>query len=219
VNKLAIIHTTAVTIPLLKELASEILPGCTLLHWLDDSILPQLRDGDEAVVQTVANKWTTYARYAEEAGAECILSACSSVGDIAERAAGAVTVPVIRIDDAMADLAVSRGRRIGVAATLETTMRPTLNLLQRKAANLQDSIQLIPLVVSEAYAKLMDGDQKGHDELLAEQLQQLSQRCDVVVLAQASMSRVIPALPEEIGSRMLTSPRLGMERLKQLYFT
>lgn len=218
-NKLAIIHTTTVTIPLLKELASEILPGCTLLHWLDDSILPQLREGDEAAVQTVANKWTAYARYAEEAGAECILSACSSVGDIAEQAAGVVTVPVIRIDDAMADLAVSRGRRIGVAATLETTMRPTLNLLQKKAADQRGTVQLIPLVVSEAYAKLMDGDQKGHDELLAEQLQQLGERCDVVVLAQASMSRVISALPEEIGSRMLTSPRLGMERLKQLYFT
>ena len=115
----------------------------------------------------MANKWSTYARYAEEAGAECILSACSSVGDIAERAAGTVSVPVVRIDDAMADLAVSRGRRIGVAATLETTMRPTLNLLHRKAADQRDSIQLIPLVVSEAYAKLMDGDQKGHDELLA----------------------------------------------------
>ena len=43
-NKLAIIHTTAVTIPLLKELASEILP-VALLHWLDDSILSQLREG------------------------------------------------------------------------------------------------------------------------------------------------------------------------------
>ena len=217
-NKLAIIHTTAVTIPLLKELASEILPGCTLLHWLDDSILSQLREGMRRRPDR-GKQMVHLCPVCGRSGAECILSACSSVGDIAERAAGTVSVPVVRIDDAMADLAVSRGRRIGVAATLETTMRPTLNLLHRKAADQQDSIQLIPLVVSEAYAKLMDGDQKGHDELLAEQLQQLAQQCEVVVLAQASMSWVIPALPKEIGSRILTSPRLGMERLKRLYFT
>jgi hypothetical protein len=36
-----------------------------------------------------------------------------------------VPVPVIRVDEAMADQAVKTGPRIGVIATLSTTLEPT----------------------------------------------------------------------------------------------
>ena len=40
------------------------------------------------------------------------------------------------------------------------------------------------------------------------------EQVDVVVLAQASMARVLPHLPEDLRDKFLTSPRLGMERVK-----
>ena len=43
-DKLAIIHTTAVTIEPLGALAAEMLPGWQVINFLDDSILPQLRE-------------------------------------------------------------------------------------------------------------------------------------------------------------------------------
>jgi Asp/Glu/hydantoin racemase len=160
-----------------------------------------------------------YARFAEEVGADGVLEACSSVGEVVEKARPLLSIPIIRIDEAMAEAAVARGKRIGVAATLGTTLRPTLALLQQKAAAVGKPVEFESILVSEAYQKLMAGDKTGHDETLAEALTELADKVDVVVLAQASMARVVATLPEQIQDKFLSSPRLGMERMKRILET
>jgi Asp/Glu/hydantoin racemase len=212
--KLAIIHTTPVTVDTLKTLASEILPGAQVINFVDDSILPQLAENG-GQVGAVQERLVAYARFAEQAGADIILEACSSVGELVADMRDAVSVPVVRIDDAMTEAAVQRGRRIGVAATLGTTLRPTLALLQTKAEQSGRDIELTPLLVSEAYQKLVAGDREGHDAVLSEALTRLAETVDVVVLAQASMARVLPRLPDALQAKFLTSPRLAIERVKE----
>ncbi len=131
---MAIIHTTAATVEPLKSLASEILPGAHVVNFVDDSILPQLRDNGGDVEQ-VAPRLLHYASFAEEVGADVILSACSSVGEVVERMRARVRAPVVRIDEAMAEAAVRRGETIGVAATLATTLAPTQRLVPPKRRN------------------------------------------------------------------------------------
>lgn len=216
-QKLAIIHSTPVTIEPLRALATELLPGTEVVNLVDDSILPQLRenDGDLAAVEP---RLIQYARIAEGLQADVILSACSSVGPLVRALRGAVGVPVVRIDEAMAEVAVARARRIGVAATLSTTLAPTLALLQEAAreAGRDGEAEFEPLHVEAAYERLAAGDREGHDAVLAEALAELAERCDVVVLAQASMARVLPSLDPAVRDRFLTSPRLGMERVRSV---
>jgi Asp/Glu/hydantoin racemase len=210
---LAIIHTTTVTVEPLKALAAELLPECEVINFVDDSILPQLRDngGD---VSAVAERLLHYARFAEQVGADVILNACSSVGSLVAQMRQQVTTPIVRIDEAMAEDAVRRGRRIGVAATLATTLNPTIHLVQSKADAAGIAVEIVPLLADTAYRKLVDGDKAGHDADLAAGLGQLAASVDVVVLAQASMARVVPALPPAAQQKCLSSPRLGMERVK-----
>lgn len=211
-SKLAFIHTTPVTIEPFKALAAELLPDCDVLNFVDDSILPELlRNGGR--IEDVRERWFAYARFAEQQGAACIVSACSSVGELAEAARLIVQVPVLRIDEAMAEAAVRRGTRIGVAATMPTTLNPTFRLLERKAEELGSSIELTPALAEEAYERLISGDRDGHDRILAKALLELVGKADVVVLAQASMARVVAALPEELQPKFLSSPRLGMEEV------
>lgn len=212
---IAIIHTTPVTVEPLKALATELLPGYDVLNWVDDSILPELRrnNGD---IQAVAERWLAYARYAEQGGAELILSACSSVSGLVAQAHQVVAVPVLRIDAAMAEEAVRRGTRIGVAATLATTLNPTMELVASKAEAAGKRVELTPMLAASAYQKLMAGDKAGHDADLAAALGDLAASVDVVVLAQASMARVIPSLPPDQQHKCLSSPRSGMERVKQV---
>jgi hypothetical protein len=115
----------------------------------------------------------------------------------------------------MAETAVQRGSRIGVAATLQTTLNPTVTLLQQKAADAGKNVTFEPCLVASAYQKLMAGDKDGHDSDLAAALTRLAQTVDVVVLAQASMARVIARLPQDQQDKFLSSPRLGMEQVKQ----
>lgn len=210
---LAIIHTTTATVEPLKALAAEVLPGCEVINLVDDSILPQLvRNGGD--LSQVEGRLTQYARIASDAGADAILEACSSVGEVVAKMAESVSIPVVRIDDAMAEAAIQRGQRIGVAATLPTTLNPTMRLLEVKAKNAGKSIDIKTALADSAYRKLMAGDRDGHDADLVETLLDLAQEVDVVVLAQASMARVLPLLPLDLQDKFLTSPRFGMERVK-----
>lgn len=210
--KLAVIHTTPVTVEPLKVLAAELLPGVTVVNFIDDSVLPQLAENGGQVA-VVAPRLVQYARIAEEIGADAVLSACSSVGEVVAEMQRAVRVPVVRIDEAMAEEAVRRGGRVGVAATLPTTLRPTLALLEAKAREAGREVGPLPLCVEGAYACLLAGDREGHDALLVDALGALAERVDTVVLAQASMARVLPELPEAVREKFLTSPRLGLTRV------
>ncbi len=208
--KLAIIHTTVVTVEPLGALAAELLPGCEVINFVDDSILPQLRrnGGD---VGAVTDRLAHYARFAEQVGADAILNACSSVGAVVAQIGQQVAIPIVRIDEAMAEEAVSRGRRIGIVATLATTLNPTMQLVQSKA---QADVEIVPVLADTAYQKLVAGDKAGHDADLAAALADLATSVDVIVLAQASMARVVPALPPAAQQKCLSSPRLGMARVK-----
>ena len=214
-TRLAVIHTTPATVEPMKALAAEILPGSEVINFVDDSILPQLgRNGGD--LAEVEERLVHYARFAEQAGAHVILEACSSVGEVVARMQSSVSIPIVRIDEAMAEQAVQRGERLGVAATLRTTLQPTIRLLQAKAQTEGKQIEITPLLIDGAYQKLMTGDREGHDDLLVENLQDLASAVEVIVLAQASMARVLPRLPAADREKVLVSPRLAMERVKNV---
>lgn len=213
-TKLAIIHTTPATIDSLKTLAAEIIPGCQVINFLDDSILPQLAENG-GNLDEIRGRFLRYFNCAEDAGADIILEACSSVGELAAEGQDLVRVPVVRIDDAMAEEAVRRGSRVGIAATVATTLNPTTRLIRTKAEAAGKAVDVEPVLVAEAYRRLMAGDRSGHDQLLASALLDLVRRVDVVVLAQASMARMVDTLPEDVRGKFLSSPRLGMQRVRR----
>ncbi len=212
-TKLAIIHTSPATLEPLKAQAAELLPGVEVVNFVDDSILPQLMQNNGNVAE-VEDRLVHYAQFAEQVGADAILSACSSLGELVANAQSLVSVPVVRIDDAMASAAVQRGSRIGIVATLPTTLNPTTRLLQAKADALEKAVEFKPVLVSGAYEKLMTGDKDGHDDMLVAAFTELAAEVDVVVLAQVSMARVLPRVPADLREKFLTSPRLGMEAVK-----
>jgi Asp/Glu/hydantoin racemase len=191
----------------------------SVINFVDDSILPLLaRNGGN--VTEFEDRLSQYARYAQQSGAQVVLEACSSVGEAVRVMQEAVTIPVVRIDAAMAEEAVRRGHRIGVAATLPTTLGPTTRLIEETGAATGaaagQGIEVQPLLIDGAYARLMAGDRAGHDELLLEALDGLARAVDVVVLAQASMARVLDQLPAGQSGRCLSSPRPAMQQIKAL---
>jgi Asp/Glu/hydantoin racemase len=213
--KLAIIHTTSATVDTMKALAAEMLPDSEVVNFVDDSILPQLGQNGGDLTE-VEERLVHYARFAEQVGADVILEACSSVGEVVAKMRSAVSIPIVRIDESMAEQAVERGQHVGVAATLPTTLQPTTRLLQAKAHQAGGQVEITPVLIEGAYQKLMAGDREGHDTLLVEKLQELALTMDVVVLAQASMARVLPRLSAAAREKILVSPRLAMERVQDV---
>jgi Asp/Glu/hydantoin racemase len=121
--------------------------------------------------------------------------------------------PVIRVDEAMAEAAVRSGRRIGVMATLRTTLEPTIALLREKAAEAGREIQIVDSLCDGAFDAVLDGDTTTHDRILSEALLNDMRGVDIVVLAQASMSRVVRTMPEgTLSMPVLSSPELAVKQ-------
>jgi Asp/Glu/hydantoin racemase len=130
-----------------------------------------------------------------------------------ELAAQLVDVPVLRIDEPMAVAAVERGRRIGVLATVASTLDPSVDLVRRCAQRLEKDVELTPILRDRAFTAMRSGDGARHDEIVGEALQGLAQDVDVIVLAQASMARVVTTLEPALSVPVLSSPSSGMARL------
>ena len=208
-KKLAILHTTPVTIPVMKQLVQERMERIEIVNLLDDGILPEINAAG-SITEGVKRRIECMMRMAESAGTEAVLSACSSIGGVVEELGEDTLLPVYRIDGPMAKTAAGYGR-IGVAATLYSTVGPTTELIRREAAKAGKKPAVESLVIEGAGALLSEGKEAEYDVLVREKLERLAQKNDVVVLAQASMARAITGLPEEEKDNYLTSPVSGVE--------
>jgi Asp/Glu/hydantoin racemase len=212
-KRLGLIHTSATLVPVFAQLCKEKLPGVETFNIADDSLVKGIREAGSLTTQ-ISRRVASYLESAELAGADYILVTCSSIGPAVEAGAKLIGVPVLRVDQPMADQAVQTGKAIGVIATLSTTLEPTADLIERRAAIAGKKIDLTSKLVEGAFEALMAGDGATHDVKVAAALKELSQQVDVIVLAQASMARVVEALrPEDKRVPILASPGIAVDYL------
>ena len=213
---LGLIHTSATLVPLFQQLCQQSLPGVNVFNIVDDSLIKDVINRGELTAAT-ARRVVDYVGSAEAAGAAYILVTCSSIGAAVEAAAALTSVPVLRVDQPMADLAVEMGTRIGVIATLPTTLGPTSDLVRRRAALAGKEIALTSRLCAGAFEALMSGDTARHDAMVAEALKELSGQVDVILLAQASMARVVEGLAENDRKvPILASPPQAIKHLASI---
>ena len=212
-KKLGLLHTSATLVPVFQELCKLKLPNTEVFNIADDSLIKDVIARNELVPAT-ARRVANQIASAEAAGADYILVTCSSIGPAVEAAAVFASVPVLRVDRPMADKAVVMGDTVGVVATLPTTLRPTTDLIRRRAEAAGRRIEIVAHLCEGAFDALMGGDPALHDRMVAEALKDLACRTDVIALAQASMARVVETLePDERKVPILASPPLAIEYL------
>jgi Asp/Glu/hydantoin racemase len=212
-KQLGLIHTSATLVPIFQQLCKAALPAVETFNIADDSLIKDVIRRGELTPKT-ARRVVEHVVSAEAAGADYILVTCSSIGRAVEAAAGLTSVPVLRVDQPMADKAVQTGQKIGVIATLPTTLEPTADLIQRRAVKSAKQIQLISRLCDGAFDALMSGDGAKHDSIVAKALKEIASQVEVIVLAQASMARVVEGLPpEDRRIPILASPPLAIEYL------
>jgi len=213
---LALIHTAPVLIPVFQKLCQEHLDGTEVFNIVDESLLKNtIRDGELSPL--TVQRLVGYVQSAKQAGADVVLITCSSIGPGVEAARAAVDLPVLRIDEAMADEAVQIGLRIGVAATLSSTLNPTIDLIKTRAIRANRQCEVVTRLCEGAFEAVSSGDAATHDRIVQENLIALMSEVDVVVLAQASMARVVAAMdPASLRVPVLASPRRAIEQASQV---
>lgn len=210
-TRVALVHTGAVVIGPVSERVRDAIPDATVVNYLDDRIVADL--GDPTRAASVPDRVADLVRAARRGGADAVMLTCSSISELAAPTSRDVGVPVLRIDEAMADDAVAH-RRIAVIATLRATLRPTVALIRERAERAGAEVEIREHLVDGAFAAVAAGDRAAHDALVVAQIEQAAGASDVVVLAQASMASA--AASAAVAVPVLSSIDPGVRRLADL---
>ncbi len=196
-----------------QEVKKQLGDGVELLSLQDPSILAEVREAGYVTTAPAARLIGMYMKAAEE-GVDAMLNLCSSVGEVADcvqDTARYIGVPIVRVDEEMCREAVRLGSRIGVMATLPTTLTPTKNTVTRVAREAGKHVELVDCLVDGAFGL----DQEQFRARRTDAAAAIAEKVDVVVLAQGSMAYAEPHLERVYGKPFLGSPRFGAAALKK----
>ena len=196
-----------------QEVKKQLGDEAELFSLQDPSILADVRAAGYVTTAPAARLIGMYMKAAEE-GCEALLNLCSSVGEVADCAqsvAKFIGVPIVRVDEEMCREAVRLGKRVGVMATLPTTLEPTKGTVARVAREMGRHVDLIDCLVDGAFGL----DQDQFKRRLTDAAREIIDQVDVIVLAQGSMAYAEEHLRGVFGKPFLGSPRFGAAELKK----
>ena len=200
-----------------REVRAQLGEDAVLYSLEDPTILTDIRSAGYVTAAPAARLIGMYMKAAEE-GCDAVLNVCSSVGEVADSmqdAALYLGMPIVRIDEDMCRAAVrfaaGETGRIGVIATLPTTLEPTIHTVKRVAREMNHQVEVTECLVDGAFGL----DQDRFREKLSAAADTIIDKVDVIVLAQGSMAYVEPYLTEKFGKPVLGSPRFGAAALKK----
>jgi aspartate/glutamate racemase len=210
---LGIIHASSLTIRAMQPFLERYVPEVAIMHLCDDTIQrDNIKAGPGIIPKVNYLKFAQYAHNLEEAGVDVILLACSTFNFAAELGRPMVNTPIMQIDRTMMEMAVDHGSRVGMLATLATTVPSSERLLRIVAAERRKDVEITTVLRPEAFEAIQKGDAATHNAILLEEIDKLSGKVDSIVMAQLSMSALAPFLKETrvpvYDSGTTTFPRL-----------
>ena len=218
VKKIVLISTSIQTGAFMNALFVKEFPKIIIRNIIDDGLVKDIIANNDIITSSLVRRVCSYILSAEISGADLVVITCSTISCIAIIAKHLVRIPVVRIDEPMAELVVKKGERVKVLATLSSTLTPTMQLIKEKRQQQGKKVVLDGFLINKARQFLDEGNHKKHDQIIKEEIENALENYDLVILAQASMERVLDTLSAEKQKRVLTSPKLAVEYIKRKFF-
>ena len=212
---LGVIHATVNAVaPVMKQL-KEIRPEIVISNYVDEGLLTYA-DKAGQVSPAGLRKFLRIINQATIDNVDGILVACSVYCQYKDIFSGFAEVPVTAIDEPMVKMAVTKGNRIGAIATTSAAIPVVERQLLKEAKITGKDVSVQRVLLKDASICLQNGDRDKHDEMIGQAIiNLLNDHCDVVVLAQVSMTsakdKLLTLHPEICGEKILTSLKSGVD--------
>jgi Asp/Glu/hydantoin racemase len=213
--KVAVVHTTAISIDDFKAQFAAQMPEVEMINIIDDSIVSEIVEAVTATPFIIA-RLSQYYRFCEEMGCGCILNQCTSVKDAVETAAKLVSIPVFHVDYPMAVRAAILGKRIGVVATAISTLETSKRTFENAAKEQNRADAKITVYYCDGAHDFLfkKGDKRLHDKIVEETARKAAAENDVIALAQCSMAPLANNIAH-LNVPILTSIESGVAQIKE----
>ena len=206
-HDIAFLHTAEVHIQTFEKLVKQTNASLNVHHLVDatllsDAVANGITDNLRARVVAAMNA-------AAISGVRVVVCTCSTIGGIAENALSTTPTRSMRIDRAMADIAVENSQKILVLAAVDSTLAPTKNLIDESSVMAGNNPEIYLRLIPDAWPLFEAGRMNEYYDCIAAYINQESKGYDCVILAQASMA---PAAKRFDGSKILVlaSPYPGV---------
>jgi len=210
-HDISFLHTNRVHIPTFTKLINKMAPHLSVNHIVEAGLLEQARkDGMNIQLST---RIQNVMQAAASTGARVVVCTCSTIGAAAELAGNGQKFTAMRIDRPMTIQALKTGARILLAATLQSTLAPTKELVADSATKLgipENTYHTELLHIRQAWPYFEAGNKARYYQSIQNSLMASWKEFDVIVLAQASMSGV-HSLCDDIKIPLLSSPTSGVQ--------
>ena len=211
--RVTMIHAIAESIPPVRLAFDEEFPEAEVINVLDESLLV---DFDDQLTPDLRRRITNIIGYCQDNKADAIGLACSVYAPVVESAKDLVHVPLVSsYGPVMAD-AVTAGPRIGLIASVASTMRDSKYYLHLAAD--EAGVEIEPqLCLAEDLVTVMRAEgQSGLERRLEEEVLKIASKVDVVLLTQFSFAAALAHLEKVSPIPVLSAPHSSARTLKKL---
>lgn len=191
------LHSVAATVEPMLRLGQEF---CTRRHcaWrfvniVDEFLLDELGRGGSGS-SVLSERLLTHVSYAKSQGADAVVSFCSSLSPALELLDETAAIPVVTVDRRAFSECASKWRHILLVATSPTTLEPSTSRLRRIAVQVGAEVEVQPLFCEDAVTDYYSGRIDAHDSKVLRCLGRAHPGFEGVLLAQASLSHLVPRI-------------------------
>jgi Asp/Glu/hydantoin racemase len=207
------IHALAESVPPVKVAFGEVFPEAEVINLLDEALFIDFKG---QITPQLRRRMSQLICYCEEYGADAIGLACSVYAPVVESARDLVDVPLVSSYSPVMEEAVKAGRRIGIIAAVDATLRDSEYYLSRAAEEQGREIETELCFAEELIPLYRTQGEEAFNHRLEELVMDLSERVDVVLLGQFSMASALKRLQAVCPVPVLSGPHSSANKLKKL---
>ncbi len=152
-------------------------------------------------------------RYAVDLGARGIRIACPAFGPAIERSTAAVSIPVLKPNEAMYESALAAGKRIGMVATFAPAVQSMEAEFDEAAGT--GGASPVSVLAKGAIEALRAGDEASHNRLVADAAGGLND-VDAILLAHFSTSRALGEVAARLQTPVFARPDAAVAKMRRL---
>jgi Asp/Glu/hydantoin racemase len=203
-KKVGFVHTTPATIGMVEKCMKLYLPDTQYIHIYDGNVKIDNFTSPIGVTPKInLLRYAVFADQLERAGCGVIASCCSLMPRAVAYAQEVVSVPFIQLDAIVLDRVVEQHSRIGVINTTPYSVPYIQEELQKRAAQLHKTIELLFSNSNSALDFFNAGDFETHDALVIADVQKLdANHVDCVLMGQIPFG----LMHEKLQKLSLSSP-------------
>jgi Asp/Glu/hydantoin racemase len=213
----AIIHATRNAIQPINEVFVPQLEEIEILNFLDEAML-WVTQKKGVSNPDVLRRMEAILLSAERAGAEMIVSSCTSLSPAIDHALQKISVPVLKIEVALAEEIVPRYQRVRAVVTSTTTIAPIKEIIAAYGEATGKTIELHFHYCEGAFRALSNNQPEIHDQIVLEAIHaNASKKPDAIILPQVSIARIVSRLDDQVEVPVLSSVHLSVSRVRDFF--